>query len=200
MRWGLSTVTASSGSPVTKEEFKLHHRISGNDEDQYIDSLLRRAMAYCEAQTEKTFLPTVLRLTMDRFPLTDQQYIYMPRPPLVSVSTASYVEPSSGTSTALASSDYTVDTYSLPGRIEPVYNTAWPATREQVNAVTIQYTAGYGATNAAAIPLVPERIKQAILMLASHWYENRESEGDVPMGITHLLSMESAGTYTGAVG
>lgn len=204
MHWGLSTVTASSGSPVTKEEFKLHHRVSGNDEDQYIDDLLRRATAYCEAQTGRTYLPRVMRLTMDRFPCGDRGYIYPPGPPLNSVASIIYAEASSGTSTTLATSNYTVDTYSQPARIEPAYNTSWPAAREIVNSVTVQYTAGYGSTNSSAIPLVPERAKQAILMLASHWYENREAVNigivnDIPLGVTALLEMESAGSYTGAV-
>jgi uncharacterized phiE125 gp8 family phage protein len=40
-------------------------------------------------------------------------------------------------------------------------------------AITVRFIAGYGDT----ADQVPERIKQAILMLAGHWYETRDMGG-----------------------
>ena len=49
-------------------------------------------------------------------------------------------------------------------------STPWPVTRAQQGAVNITYTAGYGDP-ASATPIA---IKQAIKILVSHFYENRE--------------------------
>ena len=68
---------------------------------------------------------------------------------------------------------------------------SWPGTTLKTAAgVTITFVAGYGATSAS----VPESIRQAILLLVGHWYENREATVGVgnmqvlPMGVKALLS------------
>jgi uncharacterized phiE125 gp8 family phage protein len=76
-----------------------------------------------------------------------------------------------GASQTVASSDYVVSTFDEPGRIALANGKSWPSTLEQINAVRVDYTAGYGAT----ADTVPEAIKQAMRMLVSHWYENREA-------------------------
>jgi uncharacterized phiE125 gp8 family phage protein len=44
-------------------------------------------------------------------------------------------------------------------------------TCDRADAVTIEFTAGYGAAASA----VPAEIKQAMYLMIGHWYENRES-------------------------
>ena len=51
---------------------------------------------------------------------------------------------------------------------------AWPAAREQINAVALRYVAGY-ATAAA----VPESIKSWVKLQVGAMYENRQAEGSV---------------------
>ncbi|SNT38036.1 phage conserved hypothetical protein, phiE125 gp8 family [Antarctobacter heliothermus] len=54
--------------------------------------------------------------------------------------------------------------------------------------VEIRFDAGYGATFDA----VPEDLKQAVLMLAAHYYEYRSdvalSQGCMPFGVTSLIA------------
>jgi uncharacterized phiE125 gp8 family phage protein len=109
--------------------------------------------------------------------------ILVPRPPLISVSSITYVD-GNGTTQTLSAAAYKVDTDSEPGRITPAYGYCWPTTRAEINAIAITYVAGY-ATRAA----VPASIKQAMLLLIGHWYENREAVGQV--GGTVAMAVES---------
>lgn len=65
---------------------------------------------------------------------------------------------------------------------------AAPALAERSDPVQVTFVTGYGATADA----VPQGIKHAILMLVSHWYENREASGDgkaeMPLGVASLLA------------
>lgn len=61
---------------------------------------------------------------------------------------------------------------------------AWPPILSGVNAVEIDYVAGFS--------LVPPQLEQAILLLVSHWYKHREAVNvgniinDVPFGVEAL--------------
>jgi uncharacterized phiE125 gp8 family phage protein len=75
-----------------------------------------------------------------------------------------------------------------PGRVFLKYNQTWPDSLGIQNAVTLTYTAGYGAT----ANLVPEGLKTAIKMLVSHWYEHRETAAEkqlmtIPLAVESLL-------------
>jgi len=82
--------------------------------------------------------------------------IKVPRPPLQSVSSVTYQDVDNATQT-LASSNYTVDTNSEPGRLVQSNTGSYPSTYSDLNSVTITYVAGYGAATA-----VPETYKRAI--------------------------------------
>lgn len=67
--------------------------------------------------------------------------------------------------------DYLVDMKSEPGRIALNYGEVWPSTTlRPANGVCVVFEAGYGAIAST----VPKKVRQAILLLVSHLYENRE--------------------------
>jgi uncharacterized phiE125 gp8 family phage protein len=189
----LSLVTSATAEPVTRQQFKAHARITRDDEDGVIDGYLLAARRYVETALRRQLVNATWRLTLDCFPAC----IDVPLPPLSSVSSITYVDTDGATQT-LNSSLYRVDTYSQPGRITPAYDQVWPATQAVTNAVTVTFVAGYGATYAS----VPQTIRQAICLLASHWYENREPivvgtiTAPLPMAVESLLSLESTGAYS----
>ena len=86
---------------------------------------------------------------------------------------------------------YFVDTKSEPGRIVLNSGNSWPSTTlRPANGVCITFIAGYGD----AATDVPKKIKQAMLLLIGHYYENREavlSTGmnavTVPLAVDSLL-------------
>ena len=72
----------------------------------------------------------------------------------------------------MAGSDLFLDTKSEPGRICLAYGKSWPSmSLREYNGVCVTYIGGYGTDTA----LVPSKVKQAILLLIAHWYENRET-------------------------
>lgn len=73
----------------------------------------------------------------------------------------------------------------------PVYGGQWPEVRDQLNAVTITFTAGY--------PTVSEGIKHAMKLLIKAWFDNRGEQlsqpGTVPFGVEALLDSYRWGSY-----
>ena len=153
--------------PVTLAMAKAHLRVDDNEEDPLIAQVIEAAREWCEDFQRRSFCSQTWRLTLDEFPSCD--VIELPRPPLASVSSITYVD-SDGATQTLSSGDYTVDTDSEPGRVILGYDESWPSTRDVPNAVTITYVAGYGANDS----FVPAKVKQAMLLLIGHWFENRE--------------------------
>lgn len=175
---GLAVTTAPASTPISTAEAKTHMRISHDDDDGYIATLIAAARDYLQSVCNKTFYTTTYTLKLDKFPLDD--YIDMPMPPLVSVTGVSYVDAEGATQT-FSSGSYTVDTYPHPGRIYVDRSVGWPTTYDQRNAVTIVYVAGYAT--------VPDNIKHAMLLLVAEWYEHRES-GLVGVGYTHTPNLK----------
>lgn len=184
----LSLVTAPATEPITVAEAKLHLRVDGADEDLLIQSLIAAARAYAEAFTHRALITQTWDLKLGAFPCGD---IWLPKPPVSSVTSISYVDANGDTQT-WASSNYTADLPSGPearmGRITPAYSVSYPTTRDVVNAVTVRFVCGYGAASA-----VPDAIRHAMRMMVAHWYEQREpvNIGNIttvlPMTVESLL-------------
>ena len=86
-------------------------------------------------------------------------------------------------------SAYVLDGDSLPARLVPAVGTAWPATQDgAINAVTVTYTAGFGATAAA----VPAPIRHWLLLAVAEMYETRSASAERPVVrnefVDHLLA------------
>ncbi len=186
-------VTAATEDPVSLSDIKLHCRITHNDEDELLLQLVGAATRHVESHLNQQLVTATWRLTLLGFPHCE---IIVPRPPLIAVSSITYVD-TAGTTTTLSASNYQVDASAKPGRIMPAYSLFWPDTRyETYIAVTINYTAGYGAAEDVPLP-----IRQAIKLLAAHWYQNRESvlvgtiSSELPMAVRSLLAGEWMGNW-----
>lgn len=173
--------------PITLTELKLHLRVDGTDEDTLIESLLTVARAHCESFTRRQFITATLVLNLDKFP--SDEVILLPYPPIQSpLTSVKYYDADGTQQTLTVTTDYVVDVASEPGRLMPAYGKSWPTTREIMNAVEITYKAGYGLKTAD----VPEGLKAAIKLLATHLYERREAVSEkslnvVPLAIESLL-------------
>ena len=185
MAFALTQLTPPAEEPVTLAEFKSHQRLDYDEENNLATAKLLAARVECEAILKRQFVSATYRLQHDSFPAT----IYLPLPPATSVESVKYID-HNGTFQTLASSEYEVDVDSEPGRIEPAYGTTWPSHRSVMNAIRVEYTAGYGAASA-----VPQVIKDGILMLAGYWFENRDTDV-VPLAVRSILSAAGYGFYT----
>lgn len=168
-RYALTVVTGPTEEPLTATEAKLHLRVTATSEDELILRCVKAAREHAEKVDGRAYLATTFALRLDAFPGDDGD-IFLPRPPLRSISSIVYID-STGATATLSATGYTTDIYSEPGRVRPSYSSSWPSTRDEPNAVTITYIAGT-ATTAVNVPATR---KVAMLFLVGHWYANRES-------------------------
>ena len=159
--------------PVTLADAKAHLRVDGTDEDAYITGLIGVARVAAEERLERTLVSTTWRLTLDGFP----DAIKLTMPPIVSVQSLTYWD-ATGVQQTLAPADYVLDAVSEPGYLVPAPGKAWPSTQSgRVNTVTVDYTAGYGATAAD----VPPPIRHWILLAIGDLYAQRERSAERPV-------------------
>lgn len=159
------TIASVAVEPVSIGEVKLHLRLTDDTtEDDLLSGLITTAREYCEKYTGRSFAEQTLELLLDSFPVVD--YIELPSPPLKSVSSVTYKD-SAGTINTMAAADYIVDTDRPVGRVALGYGKSWPSfTAYPSNPIRIRFVCGYS--------MIPQSLKQAMLLLIGHWYENRE--------------------------
>jgi len=173
-KYALIVSTAPSVEPITAADMKTFLRVDHTDEDALITGLIKAARQEAEVYMGRTLITTTWKLYLDEFPAWE---IYMPRPPLQSVTSPIVYLDANGASQNLTDAHYRVDAFQEPGRLTPLYGEDWPSTRDVTNAVTITYKGGYG--DAAAN--VPQEIILGIEHLVAHWYVHREGVQDRPM-------------------
>lgn len=205
--------------PLTLADAKNFLRVEITDDDALITDLITAAKLACEQLNNRSFIDTTWQLVMDYFPpyagrystllppalvgaqsdrnywlnLSDQA-INLPMPPLVSVSSISYVDPSGTTQTLDPSSgaNNVRITTGTPGLMTPAYGKIFPVTQPVLGAVIITYVCGYGTTQAS----VPRNVVAAMRFLVAHYYENRTADIPVPEVVQKLLDPTYWGSYT----
>ena len=204
---GLIINTDTNILPVTINEVKQTVRIDTDnfDQDAELSMMLKSAINILEEYTGRSFITKTYEWHLDKIPYAQedylsegittgpdmqmtQNYINLPKAPLVAVSSfTSYND--SDAATVFASTNYYVDTVSIPPKVVLRRSSSFPSGSLRVaNAFKIIFTAGYGT----APKDVPEAIKQAINLYVSHLYENRElyieqKQLPVPMTLATLL-------------
>lgn len=178
---GLKVITPPSEWPVTLAEAKSQCRVRHDDEDEFLEGLIRSATTYVEATLSQTIAVRTYELSLDEF--TDA--IELLRGPATAVTWVRYVDEDGETATVSAD-DYTVDLISNRQWVVVNSGVSWPSTLDAINAVTVRYTAGYDE--------VPDDLKHAILLLIGHWYANREAANvgntiprEIPLAVDALL-------------
>jgi uncharacterized phiE125 gp8 family phage protein len=199
--------------PVSLATAKNHLRVDiSTDDDAMISALIIAARMLCEKETRRSFVTRTYELRLNRFPfayplaylpayslerMPTSIYgrIHLPKPPLLAVSSITYIDVN-GTVQTLDPGQYLVDSGGVTqGVITPSFGAYFPQTRYQIDAVKITFDAGYG--DETTVPVVAT---QAMLLLMGNWYRNREAvtEGsfsELPMGVKALLSTLSWGSY-----
>lgn len=187
---GLAIITAPAAEPVTLAEMKSHLRYTGSGEDDLINGLVTAARDQCELVTGRAFVTQTLAWHLSGWP--ESGVIRLPRPPLVSVTSIVYTD-SDGADHTVDGADYLVYPATEPGRVV-VAAAGWPTAALQAGLpIVVTYVAGYGDADA-----VPTRYKQAIKLLAGHWWLHREAVlatgnqrvEEMPMGVSALLGVE----------
>ncbi len=134
----LTLVSPPTAEPVSLTEAKNHLRVTVADEDDLISLYIKTSRHHVEAYTRRSLIVQSHDWTLDGF----ENLLRLPRSPLRSVTHIKYLD-GNGTEQTLATSVYTVDKASNPGRIALAYGQTWPATRDTLNAVTVRFKSGY---------------------------------------------------------
>jgi len=166
--------SAPAAEPVTRAELMEHLRETRSELGSLIDSLGVAARFQVENDTRRQLMKATYSLYLDSF----ASEIRLPRSPLLSVSSISYVDTDGATQT-LDTSVYTVDTDCEPGRVYLAYGQTWPLLRDIPKAVAVSFIAGYSssATVATQRAAVPAGLKAAIKLLTERNYDAPDDGG-----------------------
>lgn len=181
-------VPTNSGTYVaetfpTRDELKAHLRVDFDSDDSYIDTLLLVTVSYIEEYCDVNFGETTYQAFWD--------YAY----PIVlinknfrSVKTTGDDAPvlaqltSDGTYEALASDKYDLDLENTPIRVH--MKSGYSGQAQEINKFRLTFK--------TVTQKAPKYLYQAALLIAGHWYENRQDVGndrvyEVPMTSRYLL-------------
>ncbi len=172
MDYSIIVTSDPEAEPVTLTDLANHVRndVSNlNAESGTIAIQIAAARQSVEELTGRALITRTQRLDWNESALPWE--ILIPDPPLIAVSSFAYTDSDGDAQTLVEDTDFLVDTASRPGRLKPFRGLSWPALRDGIyGAAQITYTAGYGTASTD----VPARLRQAVLMIAGHWYKFRE--------------------------
>ncbi len=160
--------------PLTLEETRAYLRLSSDQEEEHLASLIASARAYVETATGRALLKQKwlmqIKPPYPRFsPLIKREgktlEIAFPRPPLLEVESVKTRE---------KEVDYTVEDHKL--RLSP---TLWNQN------LSITYWSGYGETSSA----LPPDLKMAVLMAVRCLYDHQKLDVPLlkPFKVLHLI-------------
>lgn len=183
----LVLTSGPSVEPITLDEAKSFLRVDGNDEDTLISSLITAARIHVEVSLSQGLITQSWSYLVDSWPATRELTLTMK--PIQSIAEiVTYNQ--NDVATTYAADNYDVDILSDRARIFIKNASVPPAPGRYANGIEIKMVVGYGSLASD----VPEPIRQALRLLVTHWFENREpvmfgqSALQVPNSIESLLS------------
>lgn len=158
--------TPPSASPVTLAEAKEHLRVDIDDEDTLIQSLIDAVVSHLDGWggvLGRCLLTQTWEIRLRSWPTC----IRLPFPDVSAVEIR-YVD-TSGVEQTVSGALYEITQAPAGAVVE--FKDDWTAPSyetDMAEPITVDVTAGYGAAGD-----VPAAIRQAILLLVGHYYENR---------------------------
>jgi uncharacterized phiE125 gp8 family phage protein len=176
IRWFSRRTVAPTELPMTVQfaSAQVLRVANGSVEDPFIRGAIGAATLACEKRTGRALVPQTWELILNRFPLGSGP-IVIPRVPLISIDTFTYVDADGATQTLLGSpADYQLSPSGEFKRAEltPNYGEVWPIARCQANAVTVTFTCGYESNE------YPEDLITGIGLMVGELYKTRSLSVD----------------------
>ena len=181
----LVDITPPNIEPVTLDEAKAHLRLTSDNDDAMLETYIAAARRTIEQRSGTRLMTQVVELARDDFP-EDWREMSLMLGNVRSVDSIKYRD-SEGMEATLAADDYVAVVDVSPAAVRPK-DGSWPAvSMHYPRSVRVRMTCGYLMTAS-----VDRSVKTAVLMLAAHWFENREvlAAGKatmLPVGIDALL-------------
>lgn len=174
-------------NPVPIRELGAHLRLAqgftdDGSEDALLELYLRNATSVIETRCARALIARPFLLQVDRW--DRHGHLYLPVGPVALIDSIDLITPTATIS--LDTSDWALVPGSQRQRVTGPGGVALPALSGGMVA-ELAFTAGYGP----GWNQVPDDLRQAVLLLAAHFYENRggeaAAEGGMPHGLTALL-------------
>lgn len=192
----LELITGPLVEPISLVELKNALRLDATEDDLLLTSLITAARIYIETSTGTIMINQSWAFFINKSARDQQQrspVVNLPLSPLQSVDDVLIYQ--DGTGTALPGESYQIDPSSKCPRLIftsalSLSNNSTGLSNRGLNNIEIRMTVGHGA----AADDVPEDLRQAVLLLASHWYEQRSPIGpggsfdDVPPAVHSLMA------------
>ena len=182
----LKVTSPPAEQPITLSDARADRRIVDGVHDDALLRYIDQATDWAQQYTARTLITTTYQLALDYFPVAGKS-IVLPRPPLQSVSSITYID-TAGASKNIDLTKVYIDTFGRLGAITPI-DDHWPSTDRRPNAVIVEFIAGYGDDASS----IPSAIQAAITLLVGDLFSNRENtqfggaQSQMPFGVENLL-------------
>lgn len=186
-------VSGPSVTPVSVSEAKLHLRVDNTVEDTLIEGLIGAAVAHLDGLG--VLGRAIITQSWATWVGNAPGCVRLPVGPFQSLTSVEYYDTDNAFQTATLS-DYETRLDGDFVIVQPKSGFSWPGAYSRQDAIKITYVAGYGDAGTD----VPQSIRQAILLLVGHWYENRMAVSEakmseVPLAVDALIGIERVGWY-----
>lgn len=166
---------------VSINDAKLHMKIDTDDEDSYITELINKARVHCESWCNTAILPQRNIAYYDSnelYEFRSKRHIRLPHKQIINVVAVNSYD-DDGENAVFASSNY----YLSGDRLALKSSAFLPSNLRKFDALAVEFVSGFGTIETVEdqtqiVEAVPTPIKQAMLELMLHWYENRAAVYD----------------------
>lgn len=169
---GLRLITPPTTLSVALADVKKDLRVDHTDDDAMITEYIKAGTQWVEQRLELKLMPQTWDFVFDLFPTNE---IKLPFGPLRSVVNIFYID-ADGLEQTVPSVSYYMDDVSPDPWIFPI--DPWPTTLDAINAVRVQFIAGY--EDAAHIPTP---LTQAVRLMVRQAYDG----DDVKNAVDNLI-------------
>jgi len=179
--------------PITLEQARDFLRLdtfgspATHPDDALITVFISAARSWCETYMNHSIPYRTVTATYDKF---SGDYLDLQEWPVTSVDSVTYVD-SDGVTQTWDSSNYVLDSVSVPCRLYRAVGVDWPNTQSQINVVNVQFNAGYTDTISPNDYPTPTEVTHGIYLMLAHFYENRQQVGkkleSMPYGVESLI-------------
>lgn len=187
--YSLKLLSPPAVEPISEAEVVAHLRLETSGESALLDRLTAAARLQVESWTGRALITQSWRWSLDQWPCGRNAVLTIPRPPVQSVDQILLFD-ALGQSAVWDAQNYDLDAGDDPARLFLRTGCPLPQPGRKVAGIAIDFTCGYGIAESD----IPAPIRQAILMLIAHYYENRElaapADGimPLPLGPAALLA------------
>lgn len=170
-------IAQPEAEPLTLAEARSHLRVTSAIEDDNITRLIKAARTRLEKETGRAFIEQTLEYRTECFPSCYPYRIKIPRPCMIELQSIKHLDVDGNLQTIDPSNYSVIEGGDWESFVQPIPTFSWPQViDDRPDAVRARFRAGWeGSGSPQDLDAnIPEDIKQAMLLLVGHWFENRE--------------------------